>query len=379
VEASDRFVRCSTFTRMDSTAAPPTVALLAFNSPDSTAWFASALATVAKVHLIVPGEVGDYIEPDLDPRVQVWPFQRARSARPLSQLRMSRELVLRLRLLDPDVIHVQQGHYFFNFALGRLGGVPLVLTVHEVMDRRRPRRGPHRVPQWPYTRGLRRADRVVVHGETLRPMVVREGVDPFRIHVLPRAAPRFNRETAAPSESTILFFGRIWPYKGLKYLIEAEPAISRQVPNVKIVIAGRGEKLARYRRLMSHPERFEVHDHFVSRQDREELFRRASVVVLPYVDASTSAVIPIAYAHRKPVVVTSVGGLPDDVEDGRTGLVVPPRDHAALTEALVKLLRDDRLRRELGEAGRRKLEVENAPDLVGRRALEVYELARHAT
>lgn len=353
----------------------PRVALLAFYTTDSTAWFASALATVATVHLIVPDDVRDYIEPDLDSRVQVWPFRVARLAQPLGQLRMSRELVRRVRLLDPDVIHIQQGHYFFNFSLRRLGGVPLVLTVHEVMDRRRPRVGPRRVPQWPYTRGFRRAERIVVHTEALRPTVVREGIDPSRIHVVPRAAPPFDGAPAAPIEPTILFFGRIWPYKGLEYLIEAEPAISRQVPNVNIVIAGRGEKLARYRRLMSDPRRFEVHDRFVTREDREELFRRASVVVLPYVHASSSAVIPIAYAHGKPVVVTSVGGLPDDVEDGRTGLVVPPRDPAALAGALVRLLRDDRLRRELGEAGRRKLEVENAPELVGRRALEVYELA----
>jgi glycosyltransferase involved in cell wall biosynthesis len=86
-------------------------------------------------------------------------------------------------------------------------------------------------------------------------------------------------------------------------------------------------------------------------------------------------VIPIAYAHAKPVVVTSVGGLPGSVEDGRTGLVVPPRDPVALAGALVRLLHDDGLRRAMGDAGRRKLRAENSPEVVGRRALEVYELA----
>src|SRR5207237_7103459 len=167
-----------------------------------------------------------------------------------------------LRRVDPDVVHLQQGHYFFNLALARLNGVPLVITVHEVMDRRRPRFTRHRIPQWPYTRGLRRADRVIVHGEALRPRVVREGVDPSLIHVLPRAAPPSQNGQRDPAEPTVLFFGRIWPYKGLDYLIRAEPAISEQVPDVRIVIAGRGERLARYRRLMVHPERFEVHDRF---------------------------------------------------------------------------------------------------------------------
>jgi glycosyltransferase involved in cell wall biosynthesis len=372
-------MRSSTVTRMDAGAASPTVALVAFGQADSTAWFASALATVATVHLVVPSEDAAYIESELDRRVRVWPYERATFTRPHRLPRMSREVVRRVRRADPDVVHIQQGHYFFNFVLGRLRGVPLVITVHEVMDRRRPRMGPYRVPQWPYSHGLRRADRVVVYSEALRPKVVAEGVDTARVHVLTRAGPRVQLEAVDPSEPRVLFFGRIWPYKGLEYLIEAEPAISRRVPDVKIVIAGAGEGLARYRRLMRNPERFELHDHGVSRQQRDELFRRASVVVLPYVDASTSAVLPIAYAHRKPVVVTSVGGLPDPVEHGRTGLVVPPRDPAALADALVRLLRADGERREFGAAGQRKLEAEHAPELVGRRALEVYELARGAS
>jgi glycosyltransferase involved in cell wall biosynthesis len=365
----------SSFTRMDARSAGPTIALLAFSQADSTAWFASALAAVTTVHLIVPGDEADYVQPDLDVRVRVWPYEPARIGRPLGLPRMAREVVRLLRRVDPDVIHLQQGHYFFNSMLGRLGEVPLVITAHEVVDRRGARTGPRRVPQWLYTRGLRRADRVVVHGEALRPKVVGEGVDPSRVHVVPRGSPPAQREPGDPREPTLLFFGRIWPYKGLEYLIEAEPAITRQVPDVRIVIAGRGERLDRYRRLMTHPERFEVQDRFLTRHERDELFRRASVVVLPYVDASTSAVIPIAYAHRKPVVVTSVGGLAEAVEDGRTGLVVPPRDHSALTSALVRLLCDDELRRELGEAGLRKLEGEGSAEIVGRRALEVYELA----
>jgi glycosyltransferase involved in cell wall biosynthesis len=362
----------------DRSTGAPNVALVAFGSADSTAWYASALATVARVHLIVPAEAADYVEPDLDPRVRVLPFEQPRMRRPLRQARMCRDLLLRVRSVDPDVLHVQQGHTVFNFALSRLRRYPLVVTAHDVMAWRRPRQDHRRTPQWPYTRGMRRADHVVIHGEALRSLVVRRGVDPFRIHLLPRAAPALARDAGEPDDdgSTILFFGRIWPYKGLEQLIRAEPLVSPQVPDLKVVIAGRGEGLARYRRLMRHPARFEVHNYFVSREERDELFRRASVVVLPYVDAATSAVIPLAYLHRKPVVVTSVGGLPEAVEDGRTGLIVPPRDHVALADALLRLLRDDHLRRELGTAGRGKLEAENAPDLVARRAMDVYALAR---
>jgi glycosyltransferase involved in cell wall biosynthesis len=170
----------------------------------------------------------------------------------------------------------------------------------------------------------------------------------------------------------ILFFGRIWEYKGLEYLIRAEPLISAQVPEAQIVIAGRGEDFARYRRLMVHPERFTVYNEYVPEAKCAELFRRASVVALPYIDASQSAVIPVAYTFGKPVVATTVGGLPELVEHGRTGYLVPPRDERALADALVRLLLDPKLRRELGANGKRKADTECSPKAVARLTLEVY-------
>jgi glycosyltransferase involved in cell wall biosynthesis len=173
----------------------------------------------------------------------------------------------------------------------------------------------------------------------------------------------------------VLFFGRIWPYKGLEYLIQAEPEVASRVPHARFLIAGRGESLDRYRRLMVHPERFVAIDDFVSDRQRAELFRRASVVALPYVEASQSGVVPLAYTFEKPVVATSVGGLPEMIEDGVTGFIVPPRDASALAAALVRLLRDPILRRRFGSSGRQKLEREWSEAAVAARTLDVYRKA----
>jgi glycosyltransferase involved in cell wall biosynthesis len=155
--------------------------------------------------------------------------------------------------------------------------------------------------------------------------------------------------------------------------------ITAQVPNARIVIAGGGEDFKRYRDLMVHPDRFTVYNKYVSDEQRAELFRRASVVALPYIDASQSAVIPVAYTFAKPVVATTVGGLPELVEHGHTGFLVPPRDEQALADAVVCLLRDRRLRHQLGANGKSKINTECSPTVVARKTLAVYRRAIGAT
>jgi glycosyltransferase involved in cell wall biosynthesis len=184
-----------------------------------------------------------------------------------------------------------------------------------------------------------------------------------------------NRGTQESDGKVALFFGRIWGYKGLEYLIRAEPLITAQVPDAKIVIAGTGEDFDRYRQMMVHPDRFEVHNEYVTDAKRDELFGRASVVVLPYVEATQSGVVPVAYGYGKPVVATTVGGLPEVVEHGRTGLLVPPRNEAALAHAVVSLLSDPERAREMGRRGKEKLRQECSPQAVGQRTMEVYRAA----
>jgi glycosyltransferase involved in cell wall biosynthesis len=161
----------------------------------------------------------------------------------------------------------------------------------------------------------------------------------------------------------------------LEYLIRAEPLITAEVPSAKIVIAGQGENFERYRRLIKNPEQFLVLNQYISPEQQTELFRQASLVVLPYVEASQSGVIPVAYTFAKPVVATTVGALPEMVDDGRTGYLVPPRDPEALAVAIVRLLKDRHLRRRVGQNGKRKIDSECSPEVVSRQTLAVYRAA----
>jgi glycosyltransferase involved in cell wall biosynthesis len=316
---------------------------------------------------------------DLDPRVRVEPFPLPRLRHAAPQIAMCRRLVALVSRIGPDVVHLQQGHPWFNYALPRLRRFPLVVTVHEIRYRGRPRHAERAIPQPIVARAFRAADELIVHGRGMRAALAAEGVDPVRVHPCRRALPALAREVevppAAPGGPRVLFFGRIWPYKGLEHLIEAEPYVTARVPGARFVIAGTGEDLGRYAGLRERPDRFEVRNYHVPRDERDRLFAEAAVVALPYVYATTSAVVPLAQLHRRPVVATAVGGLPEAVQHGRTGLIVPPADPRALGEAIAELLSEPERGRTMGEAGRLELERRSGSDLVAAETIGVYERA----
>ena len=252
------------------------------------------------------------------------------------------------------------------------------MTVHDARQHLGDRESGN-TPQRIMDFGFRRADHVIVHGRSLIETVVDElGFARSNVHLIPHVAigePDVASEAITDDDHTVLFFGRIWEYKGLEFLIRAEPQVTAACPQVKFTIAGRGEDLERYRRMMTHPERFEVVDGWITDQQRARMFATASVVALPYVEATQSGVIPIAYAYEKPVVATRVGGLPDMVEHGVTGLLVEPRDVTGLADAIIQLLGNRDVRVRMGRSGKEKLARECSAAVVARQTLAVYRAA----
>jgi glycosyltransferase involved in cell wall biosynthesis len=179
---------------------------------------------------------------------------------------------------------------------------------------------------------------------------------------------------SAPEEpGTILFFGRADPHKGLEYLVRAQPIISRQVPEARILISAHGKELARCRELIQDHSKFEIMEGFVPGDAMAVIFQRASLVALPYLSASTSGVLITAYSHAKPVVATRVGCLPEYIEDGITGFLVPPADIEELAHAIIRLLSDNTLRQNMAKNIRQWLE-ERQRD-IARRTVEAYKMA----
>lgn len=315
----------------------------------------------------------------LSGNVELSEFDKPRMRQPLQQLRMVLSLVRQIRAFKPDVIHLQLGHMWFNLlGLPLLRDIPLVLTVHDslihVGDA-----ASAKTPQWIYDRACFRARERIVHAPQVKESLTRRMRVPSEsVHVIPYVIVG-DVDTSVGGDvlpqPEVLFFGRIWEYKGLDYLIKAEPLITAKVPEARIVIAGTGEDFGRYQAMMVNPDHFIVHNEYVSDEKRAELFRRAAVVVLPYIEASQSFIISIAYRFGKPVVATKVGGLPEMVDHGRTGFLVPPRDINKLAEAIVDLMKNDEMRQRFGENGMRKVNVECAPEVVGQQTVAVYQRA----
>ncbi len=345
---------------------------------------AAALAELHEVLLVLPddqyaGQAALLEELGVVGKVDIHHFHKPRLRQPLGQVTSIRAILRRIHRFQPDVIHYQQGHLWFNGALRWLKQYPLVVTIHD------PRHhagdaASAKTPQWVIDYGFRCADQVIVHGQHLvNEVVTHLGIAPDRIHVIPHVAMG-NTAAAASTRfpedhNLVLFFGRIWDYKGLDYLIRAQPLISRELPQLKIMIAGAGADFQRYRDLMQDPKKFIVHNEWISDEQRAEFFQRAALVVLPYIEATQSGVVPVASTFAKPVVASRVGALPDCIEHGRTGLLVPPADVRALAEAIVTLMSDAERRHAMGAAAKEKLHRESSACEVARLTAEVYQEA----
>lgn len=355
------------------------VALVSYYFPEYTVSLANALnAQKVQMLLMLPKQALEALRETLAPGIEVRPLCDRRLRDPSNVLETVK-LARTIHAWQPDLIHLQQGHMWFNLvALSLLSRQRLVTTVHDVISHAGDRYS-RQIPQWIWNIAIRRASHLIVHGEALKLQLARRHPIPeSHVHVIPHGEFSFYARWArpdCPERDHVLFFGRIWPYKGLQYLIQAEPLITDQVPTARIVIAGEGESLADYERMMIHRDRFVVHNRFIPVEQVAGLFQQAALVVLPYVEASQSGVIPIAYAFGKPVVATNVGSIPEAVEPGETGYLVPPRDVPRLADAVVHLLKDSTLRRYMGKRAYQKAMTDLSWENIASAIFKVYEAA----
>jgi glycosyltransferase involved in cell wall biosynthesis len=177
--------------------------------------------------------------------------------------------------------------------------------------------------------------------------VVYNGVDPAYW-----APPEPRARTGAPP--TVLCVGRLSPEKGQATLLQAVPLVRRQVPSARFLFVG-ADVAGEAERLRGVAEILGVRDAVEFRRwmpDPRPAFGEADLIAVPSRSEGFGRVLVEAAFLAIPAVASRVGGIPEVVVDGQTGLLVPTDDPAALAHALATLLRDPDLRHAMGQAAR---------------------------
>ncbi|HEX3040883.1 MAG TPA: glycosyltransferase family 4 protein [Solirubrobacterales bacterium] len=288
--------------------------------------------------------------------------------------------MLRLRrALDADVVHYQ---WLTIPGLDRHllpPRRPRVMTAHYILPpqpSRRQLRSAHRV--------FGAMDAVVAHSEHSATRLRNEvGLDPARVRVIPHGAfdylTRLPEEKPLPAElegaegPVILSFGLLRPYKGIENLLEAFGRVAASHPAAELWIVGnpRMDVEPLRRQASEAGGRIRFVTRFIDDAEIPAVFRRADLVVLPYLDAEHSGVLYTGLAFGKPLVLSAVGGFPEVAETGAARLV-PPGDTAALATTLEELIGDEAARAKLATAAAKAAAGPYSWDETARLTMDLY-------
>jgi len=354
------------------------VALLHFSFEDYTIELANSLANYVDLTLIYPKRIASFHQDGLAPHIRIRSFEKPR-IRDLRNLLSMREMMHIIRDTQPDVLHVQETNdpwYDLTLLMNKMP--PLVTTIHDLFRHPGDR---DNVFGSEYTRRIAfyRSQQLIVHAQMLKKTLVQQfAVPQERVNVLPHGElgslylRRAGGKCLPREPYTLLFFGRIWPYKGLKYLLEAIPLVADYIPEVKLIIAGRGENLQQYFPEGCDRQRYEILNEFIPLEAVAGLFQRSAIAVLPYIESSQSGVVTIAYATGTPVIASNIGGLSEVIRHEKDGLLVPPRDVQALADAIIRLLKNRDLQRQMHSAALTRCQEDLNWSNIAAQTLEVY-------
>jgi len=254
------------------------------------------------------------------------------------------QLYLGVKAFGPDIVHCQEypTDYCAPPVLALWQYIPGILTIHDHVAHT----GSALTRRAKYYRSWlrRKADRLIVHGKSIRSELIEYGkwsgdmVEAIPHGVLGGESIPFPMSDAEPA--TILFFGRIEAYKGLSDLLSACELLVNRGVSLRLLIAGRGGDLETHRPRLAGFSWVELKEDFIPADAVPILFQRATIVALPYTDATQSGVAALAFALGRTVIATNTGALPEVVISGQTGVLVSPRSPSELAEALADILAD---------------------------------------
>jgi L-malate glycosyltransferase len=290
-----------------------------------------------------------------------------------------------LKRLAPDVIHAHDPHGVAMAALAlslgsgssAKGGTQPILVASRRVDFHL--KG-NSFSRWKY----RQVACFIAASDAIRRMLVADGVAEDRTVTVHEGIDVEHVQAAPPVNVHEAFFlphgapvvgnvAALVPHKGQRYLVEAAHLVVQQVPDARFVILGEGE-------LREHLEK-QVHDHHLEkhvflpgfRTDVLGCIKGFDLFVMSSVTEGLGTSLLDAMAAGRPIVATTAGGIPEIVEDGLNGLLVPPRDHHALADAIVRALKNPAMRQQMGDAGFARVNRRFTVERMVEQTADVYE------
>jgi glycosyltransferase involved in cell wall biosynthesis len=285
-----------------------------------------------------------------------------------------------LRRVRPEIVHAHDPHAVAVSALALSmstlpSAPPLVASRRVDFHIRR-----NTLSRWKH----RQVDCFICASEAIRRMLVADGIPEERTvtvhegidieHVRAAPAAKLHEEFWLPHEAPLVGnVAALVPHKGQRYLIDAAVLVLRHVPDARFVIAGEGELRPQLERQIKE-HRLEKHVFLAGfRPDVLSLHRAFDIFVMSSVTEGLGTSLLDAMAWGKPIVGTSAGGIPEVVEHGVTGLVVPPRNADTLAQAIVTLLKDRDKRQRFGAAALARVRERFSAERMVQDTLRVYQ------
>ena len=314
---------------------------------------------LSHITLIVDDKVNPEMLSLLPSSIKVIRFENILYKSIRANSRMFLSLIKNIRKIKPEIIHIQSyGHsWFYLLKIFLLFRVKIINTIHDPIPHSGDLITLKSLKRLKSTKQIhdKLTSKAIVHGKILKKdLLITSKFRSKNIHVIPHGELSIyeklkNNNSSINHNNYILFFGRIWAYKGLDIFIDAALKLLEKQPHITFMIAGKGEDIDKYISIIPNNRlnNFIIINDKIDDSQISHLFYSCNFTVLPYKDATQSGVIPVAFVLHKTVIATKVGSLTEVIEDQKNGLLVPPNDSEALYKSMDLLISDTNLKSKL--------------------------------